>query len=130
RAMCIDEQAYVSLDIRYRPQVFKDNIPRAQLCIKHLRVETAQQYQREEQDRMLQRAAIIEDRLKMLVDIMAADRIAPPENVRQLRGELANYFQRSSYLRCESMGALVRENLETIRLNVNNSLPPRVGLGV
>ena len=130
RAMDFDQQGYEGRMNLYRPQFFKDNLPLAQFCIKHLRVETAQQYQREEQVLILQRAAIIEDRLKMLVDIMAADRIAPPENVRQLRGELANYFQRSSYLRCESMGALVRENLETIRLNVNNSLPPRAGLGV
>lgn len=130
RAMDFDQQGYEGRMNLYRPQFFKDNLPMAQFCMKHLRVETAQQYQREEQVMILQRAAIIEDRLKLLLDIMAADRIAPPENVRQLRGELAQYFQRDSYLHCESMGALVRENLETIRLNVNNSLPSKPGLGL
>ncbi len=130
RAMDFDQQGYEGRMNLYRPQFFKENLPLAKFCMKHLRVETAQQYQREEQVLILQRVAIIEDRLNLLLDIMAADRIAPPENVRQLRGELAQYFQRDSYLHCESMGALVRENLATIRLNVSNTLAPKPGLGM
>ena len=34
----------------------------------------------------------------------------------ELRAGLAEHYQRNDYLRCESMGALVRENLESIRL--------------
>ena len=37
------------------------------------------------------------------------------KTVRTLREGLAEYYHRKEYLRCESMGALIRENLESIR---------------
>jgi hypothetical protein len=46
---------------------------------------------------------------------MAADPIAPAEKVRQLREALADHYQRTDYLRCETMGSLVTQNLESIR---------------
>lgn len=49
--------------------------------MQHLNVDSARQYQREEQVLMLQRAAIIEDRLAMLLDAMSDDALAPEENV-------------------------------------------------
>ncbi len=125
RAMDFDQQSYEGRMNLYRPQFFKDNRALALFCVKHLRIETAHQYQREEQVLMLQRAAIIEDRLAMLLHAMSIDTIAPIDHVHQLRGELAEHYGRSSYLACESMGELVRENLETIRLNVAGLLPAR-----
>lgn len=130
RAMDFDQQSYEGRMNLYRPQFFKENLPLAKFCMKHLRVETAEQYQREEQTLILQRVAIIEERIEMLLDIMAADRIAPVENVQKLSHELARYFHRDAYLKCESMGALVRENLATIRLNVSNRLGSKPGPGL
>jgi hypothetical protein len=118
RAMDFDQQTYEGRLNFYRPQFFRDNQPLALFCIKHLRVETARQYQREEQVLMLQRAAITEDRLALLLQAMSVDHLAPPEHVRELREGLADYFQRDAYRHCTSMGELVRENLESIRLNV------------
>ena len=46
---------------------------------------------------------------------MARDPIAPLDKVHQLREALAEHYGRKDYLRCESMGALIRENLESIR---------------
>lgn len=122
RAMDFDQQSYEGRMNLYRPQFFKDNQPLALFCVKHLRLETAQQYQREEQVLILQRAAIIEDRLALLLEAMSQDTLAPPEHVRQLREELAGHYGRPSYLECTSMGDLVRENLKTIRLNVADSI--------
>jgi hypothetical protein len=118
RAMDFDQQSYESRMNFYRPQFFKDNQPLALFCVKHLRVETARQYQREEQVLILQRAAIIEDRLAMLIGAMSTDDLAPMDHVRELREGLAEHFRRDAYLQCRSMGELVRENLESIRLNV------------
>lgn len=118
RAMDFDQQSYEGRMNLYRPQFFKDNQPLALFCIKHLRVETARQYQREEQVLMLQRKAIIEERLDMLLHAMSNDTLAPRDNVIELRESLAEHYGRPEYLRCESMGDLVRENLESIRLNV------------
>ena len=118
RAMDFDQQSYEGRLNFYRPQFFRDNQPLALFCMKHLNLNTARQYQREEQVLILQRKAIIEDRLQAMLEAMAAERLAPPEHIEQLREELAAYYQRTAYLRCETMGALVRENLESIRLNV------------
>jgi hypothetical protein len=115
RAMDFDQQSYDGRKNFYLPQYFKENRPLAMFCAKHLRLETANQYQREEQTLMLQRAELAADRLGRLLQEMAADPIAPPEKVHQLRETLAEHYQRTEYLRCESMGALVQQNLESIR---------------
>jgi hypothetical protein len=39
---------------------------------------------------------------------------------------LADHYQRSEYERCESMGALVRENLESIRRHLGHTVIPQV----
>jgi hypothetical protein len=124
RAMDFDQQSYEGRMNLYRPQFFKDNQPLALFCIKHLRIETARQYQREEQVLMLQRAAVTEERLGMLLRAMSTDALAPQENVHELRAALAEHYRRTEYMRCESMGELVRENLESIRLNVASGGPP------
>ena len=67
---------------------------------------------------MLQRAELAAERLSLLLHAMAGDPIAPPEKVCELRLSLAAHYGRDAYLRCESMGALVRENLESIRLRL------------
>jgi len=57
---------------------------------------------------------------------MAADPIAPVEKVHELRVALAEHYGRDAYLRCESMGALIRENLESIRRNVGRPIVPEL----
>ncbi|WED64188.1 hypothetical protein PXH66_17770 [Synoicihabitans lomoniglobus] len=119
RAMDFDQQSYEGRLNFYRPQFFKENRSLALFCMKHLRVETAQQYQREERVAILHRAALTEAKLGELLVAMSTDRISRPEHLEQLRGQLAEYFKRDAYLKCASMGELVRENLESIRLNMN-----------
>jgi hypothetical protein len=123
RAMDFDQQSYEGRMNFYRPQFFKDNQPLALFCMERLRVETARQYQREEQVLILQRKAIIEDRLDMLLKAMSGDTLAPAEHVRELREALAEHYRNNAYLRCQSMGDLVRENLESIRRNVASVAP-------
>ena len=67
---------------------------------------------------MLQRAELAASRLGRLLAMMERDPISPPEKVHQLRESLAENYGRPEYLKCESMGALVRENLESIRRHV------------
>jgi len=122
RAMDFDQQAYEGRMNLYRPQFFKDNQQLAFYCMKHLRVETARQYQREEQVLMLQRAEVAWERLELLLKAMSDVSLAPPENVVELRESLAAHYGRSAYLSCISVGELIRENLESIRQNV--TAPP------
>jgi hypothetical protein len=118
RAMDFDQQSYNGRRNFYRPQFFKENSALALFCARHLRLETANQYLREEQTLMLQRAELAATRLGLLLGEMERDPISPPEKVHQLRESLAEHYRRNEYLRCESMGALVRENLESIRRHV------------
>ncbi|HEY1792076.1 MAG TPA: hypothetical protein VGG34_04100 [Opitutaceae bacterium] len=118
RAMDFDQQSYNGRRNFYRPQFFKENAPLAMFCARHLRLETANQYLREEQTLMLQRAELAAGRLGLLLGEMESDPISPPEKVRSLREALAEHYGRPQYLKCESMGALVRENLESIRRHV------------
>ncbi len=125
RAMDFDQQSYEGRMNLYRPQFFKGNQPLALFCVKQLRLETAQQYQREEQVLILQRALISQERLGMLLAAMSTDTISTEENIQELRASLAEHYGRNAYLNCASMGELVRENLESIRLNVEALIPGR-----
>ena len=60
---------------------------------------------------------------------MARDRIAPDEKVRQLRESLAEHFHSDRHLRCQTMGELVRENLDTLRRNIGHPVAPPAGEG-
>lgn len=122
RAMDFDQQSYNGRKNFYLPQFFPENTPLALFCTKHIRPETAQQYIREEHTLILQRASLASERLSLLLHNMARDPIAPVEKVRELRSSLAEHFGRDAYLRCESMGALIRENLESIRRSVGRPI--------
>jgi hypothetical protein len=122
RAMDFDQQSYHGRKNFYLPQFFSENRELALFCIKHLNVTTAAQYQREEDALIVRRTQIIPDRLKWLLDVMSADPIAPEEKVHQLRSELAEHYGNDAFNRCESMGALVRESLDTIRDRIKRPL--------
>ena len=126
RAMDFDQQSFNGRKNFYLPQFFKENASLALFCTKHLRPETAHQYKREEQTLMLQRAQLASERLGLLLHDMARDPIAPIEKVRQLRESLAEYYGRDDYLRCESMGALIRENIESIRRETGRAIVPEL----
>jgi hypothetical protein len=81
RAMDFDQQSYNGRKNFYRPQFFKENAPLALFCSRHLRIETANQYLREEQTLILQRAELAAGRLGHLLAEMEKDPISPPEKV-------------------------------------------------
>jgi hypothetical protein len=124
RAMDFDQQSYDGRKQFYLPQFFKENAALAMYCVKHLRLETAKQYQREEQALIVQRADLAAERLGLLLDEMSVDALSTPERIRELRESLADHYGRPDYRRCESMGALVRENLESVRNIVARTTDP------
>jgi hypothetical protein len=121
RAMDFDQQSFNGRKNFYLPQFFKENTALAMFCLKHLHPAAAYQYQREEQTLMLHRATLAAERLGYLLREMAVDPIAPAEKVHMLRESLAEHYQRPEYLKCESMGELVRENLESVRRYVGKA---------
>jgi hypothetical protein len=128
RAMDFDQQSYSGRRTFYLPQFFKENLPLVQFCTRLLELTTAHQYQREERTLLLKRAELAQQRLDLLLDAMADDPIAPEENVIMLRQELAQHFGSEAFLRCESMGALVRENIRHVRTDDRHPTPRPAGL--
>lgn len=95
-----------------------------EFCNQHLHPQTAYQYQREEQTLVLHRAELAASRLNALLAAMQKDSLAPEANVRALREGLAEHFQVSRFLHCETMGALVCESLRTVRERIEKQIPP------
>ena len=126
RAMDFDQQSYDGRRNIYLPQFFKENSPLVRFCLQHLRAETARQYQREEQTLILQRASLASERLGLLLHAMENDLISPSDKVASLAASLAEHYQRDDYLRCTSMGALIRQNLESIRRDIGRPVVPEL----
>jgi len=123
RAMDFDQQSYDGRLNFYLPQFFKENAALALFCTKQLRPETVKQYIREEQTLILQRAELASLRLAKLLEPMCLDDISTPDRINMLRDSLGEHYKRCQYSTCQSMGALVRENIESIRLHLGEPVP-------
>ena len=114
RAMDFDQQSYDGRKNFYLPQFFKENNQLVAFCVSHIDPKTAHQYQSEEHHLIARRMKMIKLRIKALLESMARDKIAPRENVVQLRQELCAHYKDDAFLKCDSMGALVRHSLQRI----------------
>lgn len=126
RAIDFDQQSYEARKNLYLPQFFKENIELVNICQKHLNQESILQYQMEERTIMAFRVASTRHRLMELLNIMSRDQISTPEKLYQLKHELAEYFQSNHFLKCKSMGQLVKRQMkQTLQKNlllINKSL--------
>src|SRR5579871_3284283 len=119
RAIDFDQQSYEGRKNLYLPQYFKENLPFVELAIKHLNKDSVEQYQMEERTMMAFRVASSRFRLMELLNIMAKDKISPPEKLMQLKTELAEYFKAPIFSKCASMGQLVKRQLkQTLQKNL------------
>jgi hypothetical protein len=119
RAIDFDQQSYEGRKNIYLPQFFKENISLVNLCVKYLNQDSITQYQTEERTMMAFRVASSRFRLMHLLNIMSTDDISTPEKLRQLREELANEFHAPIFLKCRSMGQLVKRQLkQTLQKNL------------
>jgi hypothetical protein len=119
RAIDFDQQSYEGRKNIYLPQFFKDNKSLVDLCTKYLNQDSITQYQTEERTMMAFRVASSRFRLMHLLNIMATDHISTPEKLIQLRQELADEFNAPIFLKCRSMGQLVKRQLkQTLQKNL------------
>lgn len=118
RIRCIDfdQQSFEGKKNLYRPQFFKENKAFVEAVIKYLDKDSIAQYQAEERTMMTFRLASSRYRVKELLDIMHDDDISQTEKINQLKIELADHFHELSYLRCRTMGQIVKTQLkQTLR---------------
>ncbi|WP_232373256.1 hypothetical protein [Pinibacter aurantiacus] len=108
QAIDFDQQSYEGRKNIYLPQFFKDNYELVKLCLSHLNKESIEQYQAEERTLMTFRLVSSKLRMQSIMNIMVKDNIAPPEKVNQLKTELAEFYNQPRFLKCTTMGAVLK----------------------
>lgn len=114
RAIDFDQQSYEGRRNLYMPQFFKENYPLVDLSLKHLNSESIAQYQAEERTLIAYRMAASRYRIMDLLNIMSKDIISTEEKRTQLRHELSEHFHNTSFLRCRTMGEVVKTTLRHV----------------
>jgi hypothetical protein len=114
RAIDFDQQSYEGRRAIYMPQYFKQNNPIIELGVKHMAPELELQYQKEERSLIATRlkAKFSHQAIKELLESMMKDIISTPDNVYNLKHELAQLYKDDDYLKCNSMGEIVKTSLE------------------
>jgi hypothetical protein len=114
RSIDFDQQSYEKRKSVYMPQFFKQNLPFVELVQKHLTLESIQQYQREERSLIFNRIRNTRYQIKDLIDVMCKERLAPELNIVQLREELSKHYKALDFLKCQTMGHIVRTSLKIL----------------
>lgn len=117
RAIDFDQQSYEAKRSVYMPQYFKQNNPLIELGMKYMTPESVKQYQYEERALISGRLRVESQRTYDLMDVMAKDEISLPENIDQLRKELADFYGDKKFLKCKTMGEIVWTSLELVMMH-------------
>jgi hypothetical protein len=112
RAIDFDQQSYEGRKSMYLPQFFKENIAYVNLVLAELDKDSIAQYRTEERTLMAFRVADSRYRLMDLFNIMSKDHISPTEKLEQLKLQLKEYTGNPKFLKCRSMGEVVKLNLK------------------
>ena len=119
RAIDFDQQCYEGRKNLYLPQYFKENKPFVDVVSSHLDKESIAQYQAEERTMIAFRLVSSRYRVKDLLDIMHDDEISKPEKLTSYKKSFPNIFNNPLFLRCKTMGQLVKAQLkQTLRKSV------------
>jgi len=119
RAIDFDQQSYEGRKNLYLPQFFKENFPFIKIVQEKLSAENVEQYKKEERTLIARRSKSSRIRLNMLLDIMEQDTISTEEKTKQLGIELAGHYNDPTFLKCNTMGALVRHSLDILQAGTN-----------
>ncbi len=119
RAIDFDQQSYEGRKAVYLPQYFKQNNPVIQIGLKHLTPESVHQYQREERALMANRLKMQKKRVGDLMDVMTKEPLSSSMNIETLGQELSNHYNEPAFLKCHTMGEMVKQSLEMLNKNPN-----------
>ena len=114
RAIDFDQQCYEAKKSIYLPQYFKENNALIQLGMDVITPESMRQYQREERSLIATRVKSSHLELEDILQTMENDQLAPKSNVDQLKNELAKHYQTKDFLKCSSMGEILRKSLSLV----------------
>jgi len=114
RAIDFDQQSYEGRKSIYMPQYFKQNNPLIEIGMRNMTVETMRQYQKEERSLIAVRLKASYDQITELLNAMSKDSLSSEKNIENLRKDLADHYENDKFLKCNSMGELVKASLETV----------------
>ena len=114
RAIDFDQQCYEGKKSIYLPQYFKENNALIQLGMDVITPESMRQYQREERSLIATRVKSSHLELEDILQTMENDQLAPKSHVDQLKDELAKHYQTKDFLKCSSMGEILRKSLSLV----------------
>ena len=114
RAIDFDQQCYEGKKSIYLPQYFKENNALIQLGMDVITPESMRQYQREERSLIATRVKSSHTELEDILQTMENDQLAPKSHVDQLKNELAKHYQTKDFLKCNSMGEILRKSLSLV----------------
>lgn len=114
RAIDFDQQCYEAKKSIYLPQYFKENNALIQLGMDVITPESMRQYQREERSLIATRVKSSHTELEDILQTMENDQLAPKSHVDQLKNELAKHYQTKDFLKCNSMGEILRKSLSLV----------------
>lgn len=123
RAIDFDQQSYEGKFNIYRPQFFKENFKMVELvqeCFTRLSID---QYKIEERSILVKRLKSYHGRIDKLIECMAEDVISKPEYVDLLKEKIYEYTRDSKFMRCKSMGEILKNALEYLTRNYENVNP-------
>jgi len=114
RAIDFDQQSYEGNLKVYMPQYFAQNTPYVKLGMEVMTAESKYQYQLEERSLIKTRIKNSEQYLRKLMASMVKDRISSDQQVETLKMGIAEYFKNNRFLKCKTMGEIVKLNLELL----------------
>ena len=111
RSIDFDQQSYEGRHRIYLPQFYRENLDYVRMTQRNMSVETAQQYVNEEQALLRKRLRLADYQIEELLNIMKADEISTRAHIKQLKRELAKFHKNPVFMKCNSMGEILQENL-------------------
>ncbi len=111
RAIDFDQECFEGSCKIYMPQYFKENNPIINLGFKSMSPVLELQYQREERMRLSNRVKASQPQLETLLSAMTKDTLSTPEHLTQLKTELAELYQDTGFVSCQSMGEIVQTSI-------------------
>ena len=114
RAIDFDQQSYEGRKNLYLPQFFKENKALVEMSLNCLNKDSMEQYQAEERTLIAYRMAASRYRILDLLNIMAKDHISNDDKRNQLKHELADHFGNRQFLKCKTMGEIVKQTLRFV----------------
>ncbi len=114
RAIDFDQQSYEPRKSIYMPQYYKKNTPIIEVGIRNMTKATVRQYQKEERAMIASRIRYSLRQVMDLMAVMSRTPLSKPEYVERLRRELAKHYKCDAFMRCNTMGAIVRQSLKLL----------------